>query len=848
LASLGIVVFQKNAGSAEQTTSILENEKAVEALKRNGSYDSLAKAVTAARYRIEQDGDTFLAENPAHRIEARFTDNGSLELAVAAKSASLRSAWRLKSLGRGDAQKLVGGGRWQFNETRAELRRAEIGLTEYFENRPTGLEQGFILDEKPAGDENLRLILATSGELLAKASEDGQQIVLSDASGAEVLSYEKLKVWDAENKNLTARMTTTDAGEITLEVEDADAAYPLTIDPTFLQKQKLTANDGTSSDYFGTSVAIAGDTAIVGAPGDNSSRGAAYIFVRNGNVWTQQAKLVAADGQSQDSFGGRVAISSNDTVVVSAYQDYVTAPQQGSVYVFVRNGTTWTAQEKLVADDGAEGDFFGGRVAIWGDTIVVGSIYDNIGSKADQGSVYVFVRSGGAWTQQAHLTASDGTKEDWFGYGVVIDGDMILIGAPRDNDFKGSAYIFTRDGNVWTQSTKLLASDGAAQDRFGWNVDLAHTLSGTFAAIGAPTDTIAGVEQGSVYIFSRPQFGTWSQTQKLTAPDGAAENQFGWSVALSSITGSTLIVGANQSEGESGSAYVFRRSGTVWTQTQKLKAFDSAAGDNFGHSVSISGDTFIVGSPSDAVGSNNAQGSVYTFRIGSAAFDFDGDGKTDCAVFRTINWYILHSENNMTYSFQFGQSGDIPMPADYDGDGEADPAGFRPSAGIWRIKNSSGGTTVTTFGVSGDIPAAADYDGDGKADIAVFRPNGVSGAEWWLVKSSNGQTVNFQFGVATDKPVPGDYTGDGRADIAVWRSSTGEWFVLRSEDSTFYSNVFGIAGDLPTPGDYDGDGRFDTAVFRPSDATWYVNRSALGNMTRQFGLSTDKPVPNAFVP
>ena len=227
--------------------------------------------------------------------------------------------------------------------------------------------------------------------------------------------------------------------------------------------------------------------------------------------------------------------------------------------------------------------------------------------------------------------------------------------------------------------------------------------------------------------------------------------------------------------------------------------------------------------------------------------DWTGDGKADIAIWRpaTGEWFILRSEDGSFLSFPFGASGDIPATGDFDGDGKADAVIFRPSTATWYIQKSGGGTIIQQFGAAEDKPVVADYDGDGRSEIAIYRP---SVGEWWYQRSSNGQTVATQFGNSADKPVQGDYTGDGKADIALYQPSSGYWYILRSEDGSFYSFPFGASGDVPAPGDFDGDGKTDAAIFRPAAATWYVQRSVAGTQIIGFGLGADTPVPNAYVP
>ena len=393
------------------------------------------------------------------------------------------------------------------------------------------------------------------------------------------------------------------------------AFYPVTIDQTFDEQQKLTASDGAAGDFFGN-VAIHGNTVVVGAHQDdvgaNVDQGSAYVFVREGGSWIEQQKLTASDGATDDFFAN-AAVHGNTIVVTASMDDVGSNVDQGSAYVFVREGGSWTEQQKLTASDGAAGDLFGRGVDIHGNTIVVSSSFDDVGSNVDQGSAHVFVREGKSWVEQQKLTASDGAGGDFFSDSVAIHGETIVVGAPADdigsNFNQGSAYVFVREDQSWVEQQKLTASDGAFFDVFGTSV----AIHGETIIVGAFFDDSPNFDQGSAYVFAR-EGESWTEQQKLTASDGAFNDRFGTSVA---IHGETIVVGALEDDVggnfNQGSAYVFQRQGSSWSEQQKLTASDGAAADFFGHPVAIHGNTIVVAASQDDIGSNVNQGSVYVF-------------------------------------------------------------------------------------------------------------------------------------------------------------------------------------------------------------------------------------------
>ncbi len=326
---------------------------------------------------------------------------------------------------------------------------------------------------------------------------------------------------------------------------------------------------------FGLSVAISGDYVIVGAPyqsldatGSNfvDRAGAAYIFVRSGNTWIQQQKIVASDRESFDRFGHSVAISGDHALVGAPYEDGNGGSNVGAAYIFARNGSAWTQQQKITHSQGDSYDLFGSSVAISGDHAIGGC--PGYSYNGNRGAAFIFKRNGTTWPQQQRIQVSPATYYNSFGYSVAISGDQVIVGAPEEDEswsqnlVIGAAYIFVRNGNTWAQQQRLVASDREYHDEFGLSVG----ISGDHAIVGA-------------YHEDHDEMGD-----------------------------NTFV--------DAGSAYIFLRSDTIWTQLQKIVASDRAEGDEFGVSVAIDGDHAIIGAPredEDEFGSNTLAdaGSAY---------------------------------------------------------------------------------------------------------------------------------------------------------------------------------------------------------------------------------------------
>jgi hypothetical protein len=618
VAGAGLFPAQPVAGQSIKPDT-LRAAAALNQLKQDGQYEALQAALRQARFSVSRAEQTPLgraawhAPNPTAGYDAYVTEAG-VSIAITNESYVSLSLHRI---GYGTALQAVLPGEVSGDKQTIHVTR-DNGVREWYVNGPDGLEQGFTLAEPPGvrwQGAPLRLVLQVSKGWRAVASKDGQRVTLHNANDQPV-EYSKLVVRDQRGNHIPAQLTVADE-QVVIEVEDGEAAYPLTIDPIFTFQQKLVGADSERYDYFGDKVALSGDTVAVSANeddiGSNADQGSVYVFTRSGATWTFQQKLTAFDGGNNDLFGSAVALNGNTLVVGAPTTGYSRA---GSTYVFTRSGATWTFQQKLTAYDAMGNDHFGDALALTDYTLAVGAHGADINGIDGQGAVYVFTRIGASWTLQKKIFAADGATFDYFGTEVALDGDTLAVSAHYDdigtNKDQGSTYVFKRYGTIWLFEQKLTAYDGTKDDHFGSGV----ALSGDTVVVGAKRKKVgANYNQGSAHVFTRS--GTvWTLQQKLTANDGTESDYFGHAVALRGDLAVVSAHFANLGAGyDQGAVYVFTRSGTVWTQIKKLYTSDGAKFDRFGSTVALSSDTLAVGMRNDQFGPTPSKGAAYVFAI-----------------------------------------------------------------------------------------------------------------------------------------------------------------------------------------------------------------------------------------
>ncbi|MDN5865712.1 MAG: FG-GAP repeat protein, partial [Gammaproteobacteria bacterium] len=520
-------------------------------------------------------------------------------------------------------------------------------LTGWWRVLPVGFEQGFTIAERPSGPGKLVLALSTSRRPRESRDSVRESIRAAEPARAKArgrdskpdwipasagmtekssdraiswgkLRYGKLVVTDAEGKVIPA--TIGIAGKpaptgghdragtrILIAVNEARAVYPLSVDPVVWLEQRVVASDGVAQDWFGSSVAISGKTALVGAPNVTvdgyAYRGAVYVFTETGGTWTQTARLTAGDGVTGDEFGYSVALDGTIAVVGALGVSFDNKGGAGAAYVFVESGGSWSQVAKLTASDATFHARLGQSVAVSGRNALVGAPFANVNGNEGQGAAYVFSLSGGAWTQTREFSPNGCGGCGW---SVAIDGGTALVGTDY-TDFEGSAvYVFTESGGNWSLAQELTPN--------GSGFGVAVAIDGTTALIGAPLAYAGGHQgQGKAYVLEK--FGsTWLLVATLAASDGAEEDYFGYSV---DVDGTTALIGAKAADVggnlDEGAAYVFDKAGGGWVETLKFTASDAAAGVEYGTWVALSGTTALVGAPHADIDGTFDQGAAYFY-------------------------------------------------------------------------------------------------------------------------------------------------------------------------------------------------------------------------------------------
>jgi PGF-pre-PGF domain-containing protein len=588
------------------------------------------------------------------------------------------------------------------------------------------IEQGMTIAARPEGSGPFAVTYQLSGDLQPRLA--GETLLFFDTTGP-VLQYSGLSAHDATGRTLPANLALSGTS-LSWQIDDQDAVYPVTIDPTIAgQTTILNASHLENLEYFGDSVSLNNNTALVGAYNDDVgglvNAGQAYVFKNSGGTWTQTAILNASNAAGGANFGWSVSLW-NDTAVVGADSAYVSGyPNRGQAYVFKNSGGTWAQTAILNASDGADYDNFGYSVSIYNDTALIGAKYAMVDTAGNAGQAYVFKNSGGTWTQTAILNASDAAGDANFGHAVFLVNDTALIGAIEADvgtTDAGQAYVFKDTGGTWAQTAILNASDPQQYAKFGWSVWFYNDT----AVIGAPQDDFGGnTDAGQAYVFKNSG-GTWTQTAILNASDAGLNGNFGYAV---SVYNDTAVIGAYGAKvgGTSwaGQAYVFKDSGGAWTQTAILTAPDasSQADAKFGGSLSLLNETNVLIGAKDAnVGSVTNAGQVYVIIL--------AEGSAPVASFTSANVSIATNSTNQ------GWAGVRPFTMQF-----TDTSANMPTSWKWARQN----LTDTTWRVFNTSQNARDsfWTGNWSVNLTATNAAGynVSTQTLWLNVSQDALTV-----------------------------------------------------------------------------------------------------------
>lgn len=401
--------------------------------------------------------------------------------------------------------------------------------------------------------------------------------------------------------------------------------------------QKLIAGgDGDPGDYFGASVSVNGDTVVIGAPWNDvvkadDASGSAYVFTRNAQGdWIEQQNLTASDSTNGIGFGSSVSMDKDSIVIASDWNDDGNNNSLSTAYVFTRNTQgVWVEQQKLTSSDKPEQIGSPISVSVDGDTIIMGVALSNGGNGPISGTAYIFTRNTqGVWAEQQKLIASDGAVGDTFGWSVDVNGDTAVIGrgaVGSDIPSSGSAYVFTRnDQDIWTEQQKLTASDKSPEDLFGWSV----AMNGDTIVAGAMGVDTYGKNSGTAYVFTRNNQGVWTEQQKLLPSDGAVGDAFGQAVSMDE---DIIVIRARSpallEPTLDGKAYVFTKNiQGVWNEQQELPTITTYVGSSsppWGGIISVDKTTVVFGSAKKDGGNGFQSGLANVFSVNSKTASFN---------------------------------------------------------------------------------------------------------------------------------------------------------------------------------------------------------------------------------
>ncbi len=738
---------------------------------------------------------------------------------------------------------------------RVEYRHS--GYTEWYVNDAKGFEQGWTL-EAPAADGKSPLIrVGVAGA--RTVAEGADAIRIEDHQGKLRYRYAGLKAWDAGHRELPATMKLARPGRIEIAVDDRGAQYPITIDPALTVTLAVSLSDpsATNFDEFGVSVAVDGDTVVVGATTNGGGLGKAYVYGRNQNgagawglaatlsdpaatngtgfgravavdgdtvvvgadtagfgqgrayvygrnqggagAWGLAATLVDPAASNGDLFGYSVDVD-GDTVVVGAY---ATLNYQGRAYVYSRNqnGTgAWGLAATLSDPAATSGDQFGRSVAVYGDIVVVGSPSGG-SSSGPPGTTYIYGRNqngAGAWGLAATLSDPGATGGDLFGQSVAVDGDTVVVGPWGSSHQQGKAYVYSRkqDG-AWALAATLSdpAASAGSVDQFGISV----AVNGDTVVVGA--QLTGNIHQGKAYVYSRNVGGTgrWGLVAALNDPAASQNDVFGSAVA---VDGGTVVVGANNASSTQGAAYIYDISGGSFTQAVGLSDPAATSGDWFGNAVAVDGDTVVVGAYGTS--SNSYQGKAYIYSRNQG-----GAGVWGLAA-------VLSDPAAMNGDY-FGKAVAV------DGDtvvvgavaSSASPGKTyiydrnQGGAGVWGLAvtlNDPGASRQDNFGysvaVDGDtLVVGAEFTNSGQGSTYVYSRNQGGAGSWGQVATLSESTAgDFGFAVAVDGDtvVVGAFStaGDQGKSYIYGRNQggAGSWgLVATLSDPAAATDFFGIS-------------------------------------------------------